>query len=763
MTTGLLSTTANASFAGTGWNNSPPGAGGYVSAIDASSDWQTVVCRSDTGGAYLWSPGLQQWLQLITQNRFPVNTAIQQAPCYECRVAPSNNQVIYVAVYNELFYSTNRGLTFTQSTSFGTHSMSVGGNERLAGYHGAVDPQNPNIFVICTDVGIFYTTNGGTTFTAIATGTIPAPSGSNNWGIVAFDPSSAVSGGATQGIYIAIGGSGVWHTTGGLGGSWTNIASSSGPTDGLYHMCVDASGNLYGCPASANHIWKWNGSSWSDLYPNDGNDYVDVILDTANAGHFWALENISGMYNYYNGSAFTGYTGFASALNGSPNDVQWFAGSNDFHMSYGKDLLASDGTVWRAWGFGVHVGTKYLTNGADNSRVWNSRSLGISNVDAKQIIHPPSGGNYPVSLSIPLLLSQDLAIFTLDNLEIGRATNQRLNNTTGLSYGSCADWATSDPNFICTICNAEGSGGDVSGYSNDGGHTWSNFGSVAPTASGTKLGGCIAAASPDYMIWSPADSGNPYYTLDGGNTWTELNFSSWNVPTTGTNGWPAAYYLGNFTCCADRVTPNTFYLYNYGSPATSATGSQTNGQGVYKVVLSSGGATITQQSAEYLYNPDAYNNSNFNAQLAAAPMMGTTNTAGHLFFTVGGANFVTGGTVNLGTVPKTYSFCRSTDGGVTWSAVQANGQNIYEVNCFGFGACGPGEQYPSVWIAGWVYNGSTYVYGIYVSYDDCSTWTQVGPTPLGVPDPVIAIDGDKSNYKRCYVGTAGTGFYFYNG
>ena len=102
-----------------------------------------------------------------------------------------------------------------------------------------------------------------------------------------------------------------------------------------------------------------------------------------------------------------------------------------------------------------------------------------------------------------------------------------------------------------------------------------------------------------------------------------------------------------------------------------------------------------------------------NALLKAVP-----GKAGHLFFTAGA---VTGGN-GPGVNPDDTSFMRSTDGGVTWTAVTG----VKEVTAFGFG----GGDYPAIVLAGWV-NGD---YGIWRSTDNAKIWVQVGDYPLGSLD-----------------------------
>jgi photosystem II stability/assembly factor-like uncharacterized protein len=130
--------------------------------------------------------------------------------------------------------------------------------------------------------------------------------------------------------------------------------------------------------------------------------------------------------------------------------------------------------------------------------------------------------------------------------------------------------------------------------------------------------------------------------------------------------------------------------------------------------------------------------SGFNATLKAVP-----GHAGHLFFTAGEQSG------DSDPSPSGH-FMRSTDGGLTWSAVP----NVLEVYAFGFGKEAPGGSHPSLFIAGWVRG----AYGLWHSDDGGGSWTRIGDFPLGSLDEIKAIEGDKSTYGIVYVGFAGSGY-----
>ena len=253
---------------------------------------------------------------------------------------------------------------------------------------------------------------------------------------------------------------------------------------------------------------------------------------------------------------------------------------------------------------------------------------------------------------------------------------------------------------------------EESGYSNDGGRTWTAF-SAHPDVGGDKIGGGIAASTPENIVWAPSNNATPYYSNDGGATWLQSAING--TPTSGQTGWGSAYYLNRHIVAADRVAFGTFYIYN-------------SLKGLFR--SSNGGTTWA-----LVYSREIAPFSGFNATLKTVPAQ-----KGHLFFSSGAQ----GGNIH----PAANPFMRSINGGAVWSAVR----NVFEVRAFGFGK--PTGEYPTIFICGWV-NG---VYGIWRSDDDTRSWTQIGTFPLDSLDDVTTIDGDKNVQNLVYLGFTGSGY-----
>ena len=293
--------------------------------------------------------------------------------------------------------------------------------------------------------------------------------------------------------------------------------------------------------------------------------------------------------------------------------------------------------------------------------------------------------------------------------------------------GWSVDWASSDPSTIVTMCHGVDNPTDTSGYSSDGGATWTTFDSVPNEGGAAIFGGCIAASSPSNFLWVSSNHGGQFYTLDGGANWTQLQGGIGGQ----TSGWPWAYYVNDQMCAADRVAPHTFYVYNFGVGA--------GGDAIF--VSRDGGVSWTQQcnrcagGGSSFTGPISYNN-----LLRAEP-----GRAGALFFTAGRT---------AGPHPNASFLYRSGDGGATWSTVAG----VREVWAFGFGAPQPhGSGIPAVFIVGWV-GGE---FGVWRSDDDCANWNRISDGyPDGSFDGINAIDGDSRVWGTVYIGFQGSGAAF---
>lgn len=654
------------------WKPVKIGAGGWITSIDVAPDG-TMVARTDTYGAYLWTG--TAWKQLATVSSMPSNVFFS-AGVFDIRIAPSNSKIMYMEMNDGLYKTVDKGGTWTK-TAFPVISDNVF-QSRTEGQRIAIDPTNPNVVFAGTPKdGLWVSRDGGGSWDKITA--VPAGTNTNAPGL-----SGIVMKGST--IYVGTAGSGVYSSTDG-GYNWKAIG---GPAD-VTNAALSPDGSYYATGGGS--LWKYANGGWTKLV--DGSVHA-VAIDPFNPARI-VVTNGGGSLNLSTnaGAAWSGWN-HGNQLESS-NDIPWLE-TAELYMSSGNLLFdpLTPGKLWQSAGTGVWT-TQLPSDLLWNTPVvWNSKSAGIEQLVANEVL-APAGGN-------PVFASWDRAFF--ESADLDSYATKYSGGT--FSAGWSIDYASSSPNFIVGISDWWGS--DHSGYSADGGRTWQKFAAL-PSWALNSVGGSIAASTPNNIIWAPSGNNAPAYTLDGGKTWATIT-----IP--GKSDWSQlhqAYYLDRTTITADRVLPNTFYLFDSAS-------------GVYRTT--DGGVNWTKM---FSGQPAAW--SYWHAKIEAVP-----GKAGELFFTSGPQG---GGPTDL------ISLMHSKDGGATWQAVPG-----VQAGTFGYGAPAVAGGPATVYMVGKVNN----VYGIWYSTDGAGTWTQIGQRPMGSLDAIRTISGDMDQFGKVYVGFGGSGY-----
>jgi photosystem II stability/assembly factor-like uncharacterized protein len=698
----VTTTTTGTNFT---WKPLRIGAGGYVTGLEIAPDGTKVV-RCDSAGAFIWSATQNQWQPLLTSASMPAgewgHEVCIYTGVYAVAIAPSNTSRIYVVFNNRLFRSDDKGATFTK-TAMPTITASAVDDYRFFGKKMAVDPANPNVVLVgCQAGGLFISRDGGANWTHQTA--IPNPASARGVRI-AFDPSSTANG-ATPVVYVSSQGNGIYRSTD--GGASFNLMPGS-PLD-PQHMVCDKAGRLWVTDGTgAGNLRRWAAGSWSAIGPSN-TPFKTIALDPGNSGHVVIATAGGSIVQTWDGGATWTDTYNLTYPAGSgarvATDIPWLAWTNENYMTSGAMQFDPTATnkLYFAEGIGVWWSNPPSTYTGFN---WNSQSVGIEQLVSNQFITPPTGG--------AVYLAWDRPVFRITNPDAFPSSHGP-NNKNAIIMGWGGDYAPDNASLIVAMMNNWGV--DQSGYSTDGGTSWSQFGSIPPEVlgSGGKIGGSLVAGSSNNFVWVTSNSGNVWYTNDRGSTWSQSSIPG--VPTTGETGWGWVYYLHRQILAADKVNLGTIYIYNYMSPQW----------GLYR--STNGGASFTR-----VFTGAIAPGSNYNAKLYAVP-----GKAGHLFFTSGPLD---------GSNPSPSPLMRSTDGGATWTAVP----NVLECYACGFGKSATSGGYPAIYIAGYL-SGK---WGIYRSDDNAASWTSLGANPLGNADTIKTISGDMQTYGKVYVGFGGSG------
>jgi hypothetical protein len=707
------------------WQTLKMGAGGFITGISIADDG-TKVCRCDTYGAYKGGPGtIPNWKPLITESALPsgawrLGTLNGYFGAYETVIAPSDSTRIYMYAEGLVFRSDDGGVSFVQ-TNFSSVSAGSNAGDRLMGPFMAVDPANPDICLTGTPTsGVFYTIDKGVTWTHIAGITNGAPPTTGGI-LIGFDRSSSVVSGATQGIYVSSYGTGVYHSTSGVPGSWT-LTVGTPTTHG--HMTVDRTGRVW-LTDNSNALHKYAGGAWSSVSTPLGVTCVDV--DPSNSNNVYALSTgFGGAFHYQLFFSTNGATSWseAAAIALDATDIPWMGPASSPSLSNGPGstwtatqvaIDPQNGIVWALNGIGIIYTTTPQTTG---TLTWIDKSAPIEQLQMNVVICPTwsTGGQvFGAAWDRPLWAMQVGGGYP--------ANYQPASDYNNVQIGYDIDFAAGTSGFLVGVA-------DQGYYSTDSGATYTAFATGIPNYAGFYNGGNQIAASSNQnfiAINTQNSDGKAYYTLNGGSSWTVVSIS-------GVGGGFATFVNGRQSVAADRTRTLNWLIY-----VLDATN-----PGIYK--SSDGGATWALKHAGRFDGGNGDDNN-------SAILKGVPGNSGHWFYTpgiIGPYNVEHGGK----------AFQKSTDDGATWTSIST----INNVWCYGFGKAKPGGGgYPAIFAVGWVSN----VFGIWRSDDIGVTWiaiSDVNGFPGGWLDFICGIDGDMSNYGRCYVAfgqSGGSGCMFY--
>lgn len=531
---------------------------------------------------------------------------------------------------------------------------------------------------------------------------------------IAFDPSSGTTNGRTNRIYIGwgYGASGV-YVSDDAGQTWSATAVG-GPAQ-TRRMHCSSDGVLYVCDyatsaqTNTQNAWRYQSGTWTNLSitGSSGNIFNCIASDPLNAGKVAIIQyagNIRMSSDYG-----TTWVGLGNTNTRAATDVPWLATTLENWQSQG--MIAFDPVVnnrlWVVEGIGCWYCTPPYANSTITITSQNKNQQGLI-VD--KILKPPGQ-----SL---LVGTQDRSTIKIDDPTIEPTYESGIGAALGapIIHTWDVDYAKSDPTFIVCINSQNCYVSSSSGAYN----TWTRRENKVP---GVNNGGCIAAQTPNNIVWFPANNGTPGYSTDSGLTWSSCLFAG----STRSTGWSNSQYNNRHMMVADLVEPNTYYAFSYSNDA--------NG-GIWRTT--DGGANWTNMAGGLGPFPFVIS---MDFQMCAIP-----GKQGHLMIGYGAA-------YNNGT--KLY---RSVDAGATWVAVTNT-----DIACqVAAGKEKPGSSYPAIYMTGTLSGDSEP--GIFRAddfTDDTSvmpTWTRLCRAPANNMDSPKSLCADLDTYGKVYIGFGSTGY-----
>lgn len=747
------------------------GGGGQLTAVDIQCDQgvgacnnsgtTTKVTRADTYGAYAWRTtgtcdiqvAAPCWQQVVTFNSLPdgdpasaYNYCANGRFCapYEIRIAPSNTNIAYMHFNGYVYRHDNFKTCFVDGaypatdprcrwsvTAFSRVDGKPEGNTKFFGPFLAIDPQNSNVVVVGTPAsGAFYTTNGGASFSSITLGTActpTTPSGALQGGgyTFAFDPSSSVIGGITQGLYMTCYGTGVYGSTSGPSASFTLLSASGMPTTPKQIVVSDA-GLLY--VVASNNVYLYTASTWSVILDGTTKTLASssIAIDRNNPTHLLVSGGASTAGFYYSTDSATAPTwgNRISAYSRSSTAVPWLQlSSSDLGGTSFANVMfdpAQSNVALVADGISVWSISPARTGTACGAFCFNMTAMaaGIEQLVTNTITSVPGG--------VPIGSAWDRPTWTFTNPNV-YPSDYGPNHAIPIQHNWSVDYSGS---YVFEYSYWAGSA--ASGYSANYGGTgvpadWALFSSQPPT---TFPGNIAALSTSDAAILQNGSSlvGQIYTSNNRGSSWTQVT-SCAGVPTSGASGWGSIVGINtpNRTILTADKVAGVYYAFNYSTQP-----------GVYKI--SADGTSCSRMTTA---NFDPTTVDGYGAMMKAVP-----GIAGHLFFTAGSQD--------PDNASQAFWHCTDT-GTMSCSSSDSYVTGVTDVTAFGFGAPKPGDTFPALYIYGRVGGDPGWWRGTNLS--TTAQWTKLSHYAIGGwLDGVRNTNGDLNHYGKAYIGFQGSGW-----
>lgn len=724
--------------------------GGQVTGLNIADDgW--MVCRNDTDTANIRGPLAAAWdLAFRWGDNVSVNDYTFKNPqpyVYEICFAPTDSTIVWAVAYGFLFKSTDRTVTWLKSTTFkgGAFDRTQGwvdapGYPKLAGQHMAVDPSEKNIVGVGHPVdGLYYTTNGGTSWTLHPSIPTPINVGVERRGInIAFDVST-ISAGKAQTVVVNVPGRGVYRSTTGLSGNFSLINAIGAPPNGWAQDLAAAGGRVFmigDCSGNNTQLYIAVGTTWSQPAGISGTSVEcrrgtpATVLAMGGGGDMFFSTDSGENWSTYDNIDCT-YTA---------TDVPWvgetaaaFLGLGQFrwHPKLNRIIIAT--------GIGAFIFDNVPRT--STSQQYQSISLGIRQMLVMDVVVTPTGR--------VLLPCQDRPLFQFTRANATtQASSHGPNYTDVIRHGNGVDFAADDENYQVLTYIRGGTTENTIMISRDAGVTWDAPRGTTPSFQGSKIaGGNVAVGNKGNIVWCPTSKAPMYYTLDHGATWAQPTFGG-DVDMTGVV-WHHAYFLRRKILWADKSNPGRFLAYCPGLDGSNSVADLAV-SGLWE--STNGGANWTRVRSTRF---ETYGADYWGGKLRPVP-----GRPDHLFWVRGNIN-------SYPQPPSPDGLWFSSDKGRTTKTMPG----FLEVEDIGMGKSSVDGSYPRLMVRGWRGGrtprnlGGTAVLATWESNDfnparpTDATWTQHLVNPGWRIDENALVVGDMNQSGRFYHVASGGGFF----
>ena len=714
------------------WRPVSLGAGGFVTGfVTHPQDASIRYCRTDVGNAYRWDG--KEWCPLLVRSDgkgMPPDLAATPMSCGVDSIAidPSDKRVVYLTMtagVPDMLKNPGRKLggNVYKSTDFGSNftagnlslAMEPNGAWRTGGERLRVDPNNGNVvYYGSLKEGLWCSLDGGQHWTALR-GTVAPPESANVLGVHIVATSGQIERAGvkcSRTIFALIPKGSVLQSNDG-GATWGNISLGTKLEGTCGWSTLDAKGILHVVSGGSRDLWSWESGQWRTQRVQLDWDRTpfSVAFDPRNSSCVVAISDGGGLSVSLDGGVTWTMQGpnmvFANKLGWLPQKPGW--------RSNAGVTIDRDGMCWIAQG-NEGIAKFQVPDQSSKASLSGVKidSVGIEEFVSHDVIMPPKGPAVFAVEDATGLVTSDVDQFAAHQIPL---QDQLISNGTGLAY------CPNSPDFIAVVTadvNHTGSGKSYSGFSADGGKSWSRFaGLPSDVATGKPLGaaGSIAISrrggwttGNDHLVWLPTGEGPTYYSRDGGNSWSPsagfpLKSGYWN------------FSLKQRLLASDPFISDKFYF--VGSWAG----------GFY--ISSDGGKTWQKQEAAGLPT------FNHHSQLA-------------LNFAVKNDIWFCDGWDGA----SQHGLWHSSNGGATFKKLP--GIEYAITTCLGAGSGRTGDAPFSAYFYGKVTTSSEW--GIFRSLDAGATWSRVAYYPTGIFDQPTCMAASWDKFAEVIVGFNGNSF-----
>jgi hypothetical protein len=757
------------------WKPVRIGGGGWVVGMSIHPLDSTVrYARTDVGSPYRWNNSSLVWvpMRVFNTNGSGVHSVAEtDAPSTygvdSVALDPTNTSVVYMVFptehstdistptnFVEIYKSLDGGVNFTPGKMSAAGIVgNPNGPNRMDGEKLSVDPNNPAVLYYGSDSqGLWRSLDDGMTWTQSGMTGPPASVEFLTSHFAKGPGTVVVNGVAVSKVVYAVSiqnngdaGGDVYQSVDG-GQSWTDI--STGVTDAasgqsLSHRAVsssiDATDALYVVenPATNGYLrayWKFAAGKWMrfSLQGAINQPLTGVVVDPTNAQRIYALGVDTSLARSDDGGATwinLGSPQYADTLGWLPQTVGMANG--EWHSNGGLKIDAS-GNLWSPTGqegtITIPASVARTATAADPPR-WTIVSTGIEEMVAMDMTVPPSSND------TILATAMDTTGFYIQDPDNFSAVQIPLQQEI-ISQGTSVAYAPDVPSYIAvTTSNVYSNGTNYSGYSTDGGKTWTRFGPALQFNCGSGMcdipAGMIAvsvrgarAEGNDHIVIYPPEGLAPQYSHDGGATWHvtssfPLNADGLTINTSSFNSF-AYPELNQHLLRADPFVADKFYLKFTHAPEL-----------LY--ISTDGGVTWQGQP-----------NTNLPDWAWSGQLVVNGKVQNDVWYADG----------FQGSYP--HGVFHSTDGGQTFQQLPAISHAI--TIAIGAGSGQKGDAAYTVYFYGLMTTSAEW--GVFRSTDGGANWSRISFYPTGIYDVPRTMTASQDTFGKVYLGWSGNSFVY---